>query len=226
MLLPLDEVPVHVHRFAARAPCDSQGSECQCGIHTAEAASALPSRKTERAAKEKPTPISHIFFSTCCAYGTPTRRHALGRLPTPPPLPEHLLLRLHRKLPSAPPASTQEVSESENQPATRGTAHSEVQGDDRGIDRGIDRPIARPSLFAAHRRSSIRTQEFRFQTSPFSRSTRLPFTHRFAARVPLRFERLRVPVWNPYSRGRLSPAKSEDRKGGEGKTDANLTHFF
>src|SRR5207245_3971364 len=28
---------------------------------------------------------------------------------------------------------------------------------------------------------------------------------------PLRFERLRVPVWNPYSRGRLGPAKSEDR---------------
>src|SRR5437870_3373985 len=37
---------------------------------------------------------------------------------------------------------------------------------------------------------------------------------------------LRVPVWNPYSRGRLGPAKSEDRKGGEGKTDANLTIFF
>src|SRR6266852_113844 len=67
MLLPLDEVPVHVHRFAARAPCDSKGSQCQCGIHRAEAASALRSRKTERAAKEKPTPISHIFFSTCCA---------------------------------------------------------------------------------------------------------------------------------------------------------------
>src|SRR2546422_10944488 len=43
---------------------------------------------------------------------------------------------------------------------------------------------------------------------------------------PLRFARLRVPVWNPYSRGRLSPAKSEDRKGGEGKTDANLTFFL
>src|SRR5207244_2361482 len=43
---------------------------------------------------------------------------------------------------------------------------------------------------------------------------------------PLRFARLRVPVWNPYSRGRLSPAKSEDRKGGEGKTDANLTNCF
>src|SRR3989454_451778 len=55
------EVPVHVHRFAARVPSDSKGSECQCGIHTAEAASALRSRKTERAAKEKPTPISQIF---------------------------------------------------------------------------------------------------------------------------------------------------------------------
>src|SRR3989449_9886530 len=63
-LPPLDEAPVHVHRFAARVPCDSKGSECQCGIHRAETASALQSRKTERAAKEKPTPISHIFFST------------------------------------------------------------------------------------------------------------------------------------------------------------------
>src|SRR3989449_6459831 len=43
---------------------------------------------------------------------------------------------------------------------------------------------------------------------------------------PFRFERLRVPVWNPYSRGRLGPAKSEDPKGGEGKTDANLTNFL
>src|SRR2546422_603078 len=36
------------YRFAARAPCDSKDSEW--------------------AAKEKPTPISHIFFSTCCAW--------------------------------------------------------------------------------------------------------------------------------------------------------------
>ncbi len=64
---PLDEVPVHVHSFAARVPCDSKGSECQCGIHRAETASALRSRKTERAAKEKPTPISQFFLSTCCA---------------------------------------------------------------------------------------------------------------------------------------------------------------
>src|SRR2546422_113209 len=82
---------------------------------------------------------SHKFFLAPAAPGTPTRHHALGRLPTPPPLPENLLLRLHRKLPSAPPASTQEVSESENRPATRGTAHSEVQGDDQGNELGDER---------------------------------------------------------------------------------------
>src|SRR3989441_316779 len=97
------------YRFAARVPSDSKGSECQCGIHRAEAASALRSRKTQRAAKEKPMQ-PHNFFSTDATPGTPTRRHALGRLPTPPPLPENLLLRLHRKLPSVPPASTQEFS--------------------------------------------------------------------------------------------------------------------
>src|SRR5216684_5611536 len=43
------------------APCDSKGSECQCGIHTAETASALRSRKTERGAKGKTTQ-SHNFF--------------------------------------------------------------------------------------------------------------------------------------------------------------------
>src|SRR3989442_1155227 len=133
MLLPLDEVPVHVHPFAAHAPCDSKGSQCQCGIHTAEAASALRSRKTERAAKEKPTPISQIFFSTCCAWHTNSPPRP-GEAPHPAPSARKSVIRLHRKLPSVPPASTQEVSESENRPATRGTAHSEVQGDERGND--------------------------------------------------------------------------------------------
>src|SRR2546425_509150 len=85
-LLPLDEVPVHVHPFAARAPCDSKGSECQCGIHTAEAASAQRSRKTERAAKEKPTPISQFFFSTCCALRRPPREGGHPASPLPPPI--------------------------------------------------------------------------------------------------------------------------------------------
>src|SRR3989442_554209 len=73
----------------------------------------------------------------------------------------------------------------------------------------------------------MRKQEFRFQThlpSPARRGSRSRPPLRRPR--PLRFERLRVPVWNPYSRGRLSPAKSEDRKGGEGKTDANLTIFL
>src|SRR3989441_1028420 len=135
MLLPLDEAPVHVHRFAARAPCDWKGSECQCGIHRAEAASALRvGRPKERRRKNRRQ--SHKFFLAPAAPGTPTRRHALGRLPTPAPSARKSVIRLHRKLPSEPPASTQEVSESENRPATRGTAHSEVQGDDRGNERG------------------------------------------------------------------------------------------
>src|SRR3989454_423596 len=73
----------------------------------------------------------------------------------------------------------------------------------------------------------MRKQEFRFQThlpSPARRGSRSRPPLRRPR--PLRFERLPVPVWNPYSRGRLGPAKSEDRKGGEGKTDANLTNFF
>src|SRR5205807_7484083 len=73
----------------------------------------------------------------------------------------------------------------------------------------------------------MRKQEFRFQThlpSPARRCSRSRPPLRRPR--PLRFARLPVPVWNPYSRGRLGPAKSEDRKGGEGKTDANLTNFF
>src|SRR3989442_3699027 len=128
MLLPLDEAPVHVHRFAARAPCDSKGSDCQCGIHRAEAASALRSRKTERAAKEKPTPISQFFLAPA-APGTPTRRHALGRLPTAPPLPENLLLRLHRKLPSAPLRAPRRVRNPKigQQPTAQPTARHKGQ---------------------------------------------------------------------------------------------------
>src|SRR2546428_233759 len=79
-LLPLDEVPVHVHRFAARAPCDSKGSECQCGIHTAEAASALRSRKTERR-RRKNRRQSHKFFLAPAAPAS-----AVAAAPGPPTL--------------------------------------------------------------------------------------------------------------------------------------------
>src|SRR3989475_470291 len=135
----------------------------------------------------------HNFFSTDATPGTPTRRHALGRLPTPPPLPENLLLGLHRKLPSAPPASTQEV---------RNPKMGQQLGAQPTPRLGGGLGDASPARRGSRSRPPLRRPR------------------------PLRFERLPVPVWNPYSRGRLSPAKSEDRKGGEGKTDANLTDFF
>src|SRR5207245_2625157 len=86
-LLPLDEVPVHV---PLRRPRPLRFERLRVG------------------GEGKTDANLTNFLSTCCAC-TPTRRHALGGLPTPPPPPENLLLRLHRKLPSAPPASTQEV---------------------------------------------------------------------------------------------------------------------
>src|SRR2546425_1197646 len=83
----------------------------------------------------------HNFFSTDATPGTPTRRHALGRLPTPPPLPENLLSDCTENCPLR-PCEHPGGSESENRPATRGTAHSEVQGDARCTARCNVRPIA------------------------------------------------------------------------------------
>src|SRR3989442_4788191 len=142
MLLPLDEVPVHVHPFAARAAGDSKGSECQCGIHTAEAASALRSRKTERAAKEKPTPISHIFFSTCCAWH-PNSPPCPGEAPHPAPSARKSATQTAQKTALCAPCEHPGGSESENRPATRGTAHSDVQGDARCTARCTTRCTAR-----------------------------------------------------------------------------------
>src|SRR5437899_10609036 len=125
MLLPLDEVPVHVHRFAARAPCDSKGSECQCGIHTAETASALRSRKTERAAKEKPTPISQFFLAPAAPWHTnspPRPREA----PHPAPSARKSATQTAQKTALCSPCEHPGRSESENRPATRGTANSVV----------------------------------------------------------------------------------------------------
>src|SRR2546426_226910 len=77
---------------------------------------------------------------------------------------------------------------------------------------------SRKNLILNSKKSPASTQEVSESEVPVHVPLRRP--------RPFRFERLRVPVWNPYSRGRLGPAKSEDPKGGEGKTDANLTHFL
>src|SRR3989442_92639 len=76
-------------------------SGSECGIHRAEAASALRSRKTERAAKEKPTPISQFFFSTFFAWH-PNSPPRPGEAPHPPPLPENLLSDCTENCPLSP----------------------------------------------------------------------------------------------------------------------------
>src|SRR3989441_156283 len=73
------------YRFAARVPCDSKGSQCQCGIQNAEAGSALRSPKNERAAKEKPTPISQ-FFKPRRSGWPPNSPPRPGEAPPPRPL--------------------------------------------------------------------------------------------------------------------------------------------
>src|SRR3989475_797398 len=192
-LLPLDEVPVHV---PLRRPRPLRFERLPVPVWNPDSRGRLgPAKSEDRKGGEGKTDANLTnYLSTFPAGGTPTRRHALGRLPTPPPLPENLLLGLHRKLPSVPPASTQEVSESENRPATRGTAHSEVQGDARCTTRCNVRPMAALHLLLPTG-ESIRTQEFRFQTnlpSPARRGSR----SRLPLRRPrlLRFERLRVSV--------------------------------
>src|SRR5437899_1194681 len=132
------------------------------------------------------------------------------------------------------PASTPHVSAFENRPATRGTAHSKVQGDARCTTRCTTRctarcnvrPIAALHFLLPTGHSPSGSRSFDSKLISLLPLDEVPVHVPLRRPRPFRFERLPVPVWNPYSRGRLSPAKSEDRKGGEGKTDANLTNFF
>src|SRR5207302_219059 len=74
----------------------------------------------------------------------------------------------------------------------------------------------------------MRKQEFNSKLISLLPLDEVPVhVHRFAARAPCDSKGSGCPgVSVESSRGRLSPAKSEDRKGGEGKTDANLTIFL
>ncbi len=67
------------------------------------------------------------FFFRARAWAPQLARHALGRLPTRPLCRKICHSDCTEELPLGSPASTQEVSESENWPATRGTAHSGLQ---------------------------------------------------------------------------------------------------
>src|SRR3989454_4738826 len=112
-------VPESPGRFAPAACCLAVCGQLPCcGANLAGAADAA---------------ICLAFFLAASS-GYPNSPPRPGEAPHPAPSARKSVIRLHRKLPSVPPGSTQEVSESENRPATRGTAHSEVQGDDRGND--------------------------------------------------------------------------------------------
>src|SRR5437899_11083445 len=124
---------------------------------------------------------------------TPTRPRRPGKAPQPAPCARKSATRTAQKTALCAPASTQEVSESENRPATRGTAHSEVQVD----DRGIDRPIAALHFLlpTGDSRSGRRSFDSKHLPSPARRGSRSRPPLRRPR--PLRFARLRVPVWNP-----------------------------
>src|SRR5713226_7652269 len=140
---------------------------------------------------------SHNFFLAPAAPGHPNSPPRPGRLPTPPPLPENLLSDCTENCPLRP---CEHPGGFGIRKSASNSGHSPLRGLGGGLGGGLG--DASPARRGSRSRPPLRRPR------------------------PLRFARLRVPVWNPYSRGRLSPAKSEDRKGGEGKTDANLTHFF
>src|SRR3989442_13528613 len=122
MLLPLDEAPVHV---PLRRPRPLRFERLRVPVEPIEPSPPRP-REVGRpkGRRRKNRRQSHtFFFSTCCAWHTNSPPRP-GEAPHPAPSARKSVIRLHRKLPSVPPASTQEVSESENRPASRGTAHS------------------------------------------------------------------------------------------------------
>src|SRR5712691_1815071 len=161
-LLPLDEVPVHV---PLRRPRPLRFERLRVG------------------GEGKADANLTNFLSTCCAWH-PNSPPRPGEAPHPAPSARKSVIRLHRKLPSAPPGSTQEVSKSENPPATRGTAHSEVQGDARCTARCSARPMAALHFLlpTGHSRSGRRSLIPNISLLPLDE---VPLhVHRFAARAP------------------------------------------
>src|SRR2546426_7904650 len=94
------------------------------------------------------------------------------------------------------PGSTQEVSESENRPATRGTAHSEVQGMlDALLDALLD-PLP-PFTFCCPQAIVDEEAGDSIPNISLLPLDEVPVHVPLRRPRPLRFERLRVPVWNP-----------------------------
>src|SRR2546422_544755 len=119
-LLPLDEVPVHV---PLRRPRPWRFERLGVG------------------GEGKADANLTNFFSTCCALAPQLAATPWGGSP-PRPLRQKICYQTAQKTALCAPCEHPGGSESENRPATRGTAHSEVQGDARGTARCTARPIA------------------------------------------------------------------------------------
>jgi len=88
-LLPLGDAPVHVHRFAARVPCNRKAPSAS--VESIEPRPPRPCEVGNRKGGEGKTDANlTIFFSTCRA-----TRWSPGESPAPPPLPH----RSHRTPP-------------------------------------------------------------------------------------------------------------------------------
>src|SRR5437879_763608 len=123
-LLLLDEVPVHV---PLRRPRPLRLERLRVPVWNPYSRGRLgPAKSEDPKGGEGKRRQSHKFFKHRRSGWHPNSPPRPGEAPHPAPSARKSVIRLHRKLPSAPPGSTQEVSESENRPATRGTAHSEV----------------------------------------------------------------------------------------------------
>src|SRR3989442_775758 len=121
-LLPLDEVPVHV---PLRRPRPLRFERLRVG------------------GEGKADANLTNFFSTCCALAPQLAATPWGGSP-PRPLRQKICYQTAQKTALCAPCEHPGGSESENRPATRGTAHSEVQGDARGTARCTTRCTARP----------------------------------------------------------------------------------
>src|SRR2546428_2055887 len=157
-LLPLDEVPVHV---LLRRPRPLRFERLRVG------------------GEGKADANLTNFLSTCCAWH-PNSPPRPGEAPHPAPSARKSATQTAQKTALCAPCEHPGGSESENRPATRGTAHSEVQGD----ARCTARPIAALHFLLPTGDSRSGRRSLIPNSSPFSRSTRFPFTYRFAARAP------------------------------------------
>src|SRR5712691_6570562 len=127
----------------------------------------------------------HNFFSTDATPWHPNSPPRPGEAPHPAPSARKSATRTAQKTALCAPCEHPGGSESENRPATRGTAHSEVQGDARCTARCNVRPMAALHFLPPTGDSRSGRRSLIPNSSPFSRSTRFPFTSTASPPAPL-----------------------------------------